>query len=42
MNRDYECDMAAFESLISDFGDPLSRLESSFEAATLPQPLTRM
>jgi len=39
----YACDeIAGLESMDSDFGDTLSRLVSSFAAATLPQPLTRM
>jgi hypothetical protein len=39
----HACDeMAGFESMISDFGDTLSRLASSFAAAAFPQPLTRM
>jgi hypothetical protein len=42
MDRIYACDMLSLESIISDFGDPLSRLASSFAAATFPQPLTRI
>jgi hypothetical protein len=39
----YACDESVgLVSMISDFGDPLSRLMSSLEAETFPQPLTRM
>jgi hypothetical protein len=39
----YVCDESeGLVSMISDLGDPLSRLVSSLDAETFPQPLTRM
>jgi hypothetical protein len=35
-------DIVGLESALSDFGETLSRLVSSFAAATFPQPFTRI